>query len=392
MENTRLIIKYKGKYICRKDTNIITFIKIPNYNNSCSDFFNIDIFVSLLCSKYLGNSYESNKGLSYEEGLDVFEPFCPECIKEVESNIFIYDLDELFVYLPRSILNKYQKNLQKLPKNLVLCNKEQLTKDNKEFNTLTNITIKDETPIYYKSETIEIDNELRYVIKNLHIPRTTKDVLLLYSAGKDSTLAAIRLKNAGYKVHFIHFDNGAMLDSDKPYLTFKNTFANYKDYYFSYENRAVKVEKSFNNYFSAWEKENGILLKDGTIDSEIRCLSCRMAMYTEALIYAKENNFKYIAEGARISQKFMIEQKEMLDLLQDLACQSSVELLFPVLELEDDFQEKQELLKNGFSSKSWESKCLLGRKTKEKTIDDKKIIINYYEENIKPKMLQKIIN
>lgn len=388
MKSTRLIIRYKGKYICYKDNNSITFIKIPNYINSRSDFFNIDIFVGLLCSKYLTDTYESSRGLNYTEGLETFEVFCPDFMKEVEYNTFIYDLDESFSYMSKEFLNNYQKNLQILPKNLVLCSKDQLTKGIKEHN-ITDIDI-EEMPLEFKRPSLEIDKELKQVIKNLHIPRTEKDVLLLYSAGKDSTLAAIRLKKVGYKVHFIHFNNGAMLDNDKPYLTFKKSFANYQDYYFSYENYDVKVEKDFNDYFLAWEKVNGNTLKDGTIDSEIRCLSCRMAMYTKAFIYAKKNNFQYIAEGARTSQKFMIEQKEMLQLFQELANQIGIKLLFPVIDLEDDIKEQQELIKNGFSSKSWESKCLLGRTAKEKNKEDKKRIINYYQENIKPKMLQKI--
>ena len=59
--------------------------------------------------------------------------------------------------------------------------------------------------------------------------RKNNDCLLLYSGGKDSTLAAIRLYKAGYNVHFIHFDNGHMLDQNKPYLTFLETFNKEKD-------------------------------------------------------------------------------------------------------------------------------------------------------------------
>ena len=58
--------------------------------------------------------------------------------------------------------------------------------------------------------------------------------MLLYSGGKDSTLAAYRLYNAGYNVHFIHFNNGYMCDEDKPYLTFQETFDKEKDFYFDY--------------------------------------------------------------------------------------------------------------------------------------------------------------
>ncbi len=115
-----------------------------------------------------------------------------------------------------------------------------------------------------------------------------------------------------------------------------------------------------------------------------------MAMYTEILCYAKKHHFKYIAEGARISQKFMIEHPAMIHRLKELAANYQIELLYPVLTLEDDFKEMQELIKYGFSSKSWESKCLLGRKPMEKTKEEEKIILGYYEDIIKPNMQKKL--
>lgn len=73
MKNKRLIIKYKGKYICEKVNGEIDFIKIPDYIGSTSDFSNIDIFVSLLCSNCLNDSYETTRGFTYQEELEVFE-------------------------------------------------------------------------------------------------------------------------------------------------------------------------------------------------------------------------------------------------------------------------------------------------------------------------------
>ena len=116
-----------------------------------------------------------------------------------------------------------------------------------------------------------------------------------------------------------------------------------------------------------------------------------MAMYTKAIIYAKNNGFKYIAEGARISQKFMLEQIPMIERLKELAKKYGIELLFPVLELVDDEEEKQELIKNGFSSKGWESKCLLGRPAMDKTLEDEETILKYYE-NTEISILKKHLN
>lgn len=84
---------------------------------------------------------------------------------------------------------------------------------------------------------------------------------MLYSGGKDSTLAAIRLYNAGYNVHFIHFDNGYMRAQDKPYLTFKETFDKEEGYYFDYQLSGVNIKELFEEYFSDWPKSLTYLYK-----------------------------------------------------------------------------------------------------------------------------------
>ena len=111
-------------------------------------------------------------------------------------------------------------------------------------------------------------------------------------------------------------------------------------------------------------------------------------MYNYALKIAIEEGFKYIAEGARISQEFFIEQPIMLSEYQNIAQKFGIELLFPVLEVENDQELIQELLDNSFSSKTWESKCILGRKAKAKTKKDKKLILKYFQQNISPEIIR----
>ena len=168
------------------------------------------------------------------------------------------------------------------------------------------------------------------------IERKNNDCLLLYSGGKDSTLAAIRLYKAGYNVHFIHFDNGYMRDQDKPYLTFLETFNKDKDYYFDYSLSSVDIKALFEEYYKDWLSKAP---KEKQLDSEIRCLSCRMAMYTKAIEIAKRLGYRYIAEGARISQKFMLEQLPITERLKDLASSHGIKLLLPVLYVDDDQKE-----------------------------------------------------
>lgn len=82
----------------------------------------------------------------------------------------------------------------------------------------------------------------------------------------------------------------------------------------------------------------------------------------------------------------MLEQPAMIKKFKELGKELGVEFLFPVLEINDE-DEIKELLAAGFSAKSWEAKCLLGRKAKDKTEEDEEVILNYYDEVLKPKIL-----
>ncbi len=389
MDDIKLIIKYKDMFICDKTYSEIDFIKIPSYVSS-SDFYNIDIFVSLLCDGTLNDSYEATSGYTYEEGLEVFEVFVPELLTELESGVFLYDLDTLFVDLDKETVVRCEKNLERLPGGLRPFSYSELLNINNNFNSFKRDDSDEIVPTYFSCPEIFVNPNLMIILNSLYISRTEKDVLLLYSGGKDSALSAIRLRNLGYHVYFFHFDNGHMLDQNKPYLTFKNTFNPYDGYHFEYQNRAIDISDFFDDYFENWKDQYGNVLENGTLSSEIRCLSCRMAMYTKVFEYALEHKFKYVAEGARISQKFMIEQQPMIDKFKELASFYGIELLYPVLNLEDDEEEIKELLENGFSSKGWESKCLLGRKAKDKNLEDEQTILNYFDDVIKPNMVKNL--
>ena len=85
-------------------------------------------------------------------------------------------------------------------------------------------------------------------------------------------------------------------------------------------------------------------------------------------------NIKYIAEGARKSQLFAIEQQELINEFKNLCNKYEIELLTPVIDLDDDYQKENELLDNGFLPIANEGKCLLGyqmdRELTKKEIED----------------------
>ena len=378
---TKLLIKYKGSYICERYRNEIDFINIPMYYPNNEAFSNLSIFITLLLTNHLSEDYSSNKKLNEIEWSKLFEEyFIPDYLHQVDKDTYIYDLDEFLE--ENSLYKEYiEKIIKSLKFPLTIKNISELK--NKEEK----IELSEEDLYDWRYPLTTVNSNLESFISKRHQERKNNDCLLLYSGGKDSTLAAIRLYRSGYNVHFIHFDNGHMLDQDKPYLTFLETFNKDKDYYFDYSLSSVDIKDLFDEYYNEWSSK---ISYDKELDSEIRCLSCRMAMYTKVIQIAKEKGYKYIAEGARISQKFMLEQLPITQRLKDLASSHGIKLLLPVLYVDDDQKEIEELLENGHSSKTWESKCLIGRPAKDKTEEDEQIIIDYYDKIIEPNVQKKL--
>ena len=96
----------------------------------------------------------------------------------------------------------------------------------------------------------------------------------------------------------------------------------------------------------------------------------------------------YVADGARKSQLFTIEQDKMLELFSKLFKKYNINLLLPVKDLKDDFQEKNEFLVRGFIPKVSESQCLIGVPLKSNDIDEELVsaCINIYNKLLFPKI------
>lgn len=190
-----------------------------------------------------------------------------------------------------------------------------------------------------------------------------KEVILMYSGGFDSILSCIRLVRDGYKVYLIHFDNGSSIGSENIQIGAQRLINRFKDKVeflgiastasrFIYYREMADIEN-----LNAEELNN----KYGKISiSQYRCLLCRMAMYTYSVALAKKMNIKYIAEGARKSQLFAIEQEELLNEFRSFCNKYNIELLTPVVDVVDDYEKENEIYMWDVNLCASESKCLLG--------------------------------
>ena len=189
-----------------------------------------------------------------------------------------------------------------------------------------------------------------------------KKVLVLFSGGKDSLLSTLLLIEQGYQVYLVHYDNSLEIGKNNV----KNGFKRLEKKYGSDKVKFIgikRIEAIFRELIKDFynTKANIIVKKYGNISiSQFNCLACRLAMYIQTIIICKQLNINLVADGARVSQKFAIEQQEMLDLFKVLFKKYNIEILFPVKDLKSDFQEKNELLIRGIIPKGNETQCLLG--------------------------------
>lgn len=217
-----------------------------------------------------------------------------------------------------------------------------------------------------------------------------KDVLLLYSGGLDSMLSLCRLVGDGYRVNLIHFDNGSSIGSkvvSKGALNLVERFGEDRVRFlgvFSTVGVINSFKKIENQKFSSLSEKYGNMSI-----SQYQCLLCRSAMYYYAASIALENNFHYIAEGARKVQKFAIEQTPMIEEYRSFLNKYGLELLTPVLDLVDDYEKVLEISRHGVIPKKLEGKCFLGYPLDEKYPVDDGVVndtVNMFRELVLPEM------
>ena len=217
-----------------------------------------------------------------------------------------------------------------------------------------------------------------------------KDVLILFSGGKDSFLSTLIMLNKGYRVNLVTFDNGQELKSKNVLIgakKIKNKFGEDKVNIIGIKKTDAIFRElicSFYNYDT-----NYINQKFGNITiSQFNCLACRLSMYILSIIICKKENKKLVVDGARKSQLFAIEQETMINEFKKLFENFNLEIIFPVLNETYDYSIKNQILANGFVPKMNECQCLLGMPILNGSMNDDILegCLNVYMKELYPKI------
>ena len=222
-----------------------------------------------------------------------------------------------------------------------------------------------------------------------NINEKSNDVLLMFSGGRDSFLSACYLIEHGHRVHMTTFNNGCMSGENFVTDVARRVIEKYG------ESRAtfVGIHSVAANLYKLQKDYLYKQIKD-TSDkypalrpAQLPCLACHTAMYLESIAYCKTHKIRYLAEGARESQKFFVELPEMVERYRELTSKNGIDLLLPVYDLVSDWERTLELADRGFIPKTLEPQCWigcpLGEELSREEIDS---LAAFYDASVRPNL------
>lgn len=215
----------------------------------------------------------------------------------------------------------------------------------------------------------------------------SEKVLVMFSGGLDSLLTTCKVIEDGYKAVLVHYDNGCMSGASKVCKTASKIIERYGQ---------DKVEfwgiGQMAGYF--YVLNNFRFMKYPTLSTlanhypflipqQMNCLTCRTAMYIFSILLCKQLKINKIAEGARKSQMFAIEQEEMLEEYKKLLGKYGIELFLPVLDLESDYEREELLLIRQIMPREAKAQCWLGSPMhKPLSAEELANVVKYFQEEL----------
>lgn len=203
-----------------------------------------------------------------------------------------------------------------------------------------------------------------------------KKVMVLFSGGKDSLFTAVQsLEKEDYQVYLVHYENGCSICSKNVLYSVKKLIQRYgedKCKFLGIYNVAAIFREFLLLYYNL--KPSDILKLYGEIPiSQFNCLACRLSMYIMSILLCQKHGIDLVLDGARKSQLFAIEQELLLNQFISFFNEYSISIEFPLKDLKDDYELKNQLLIRGIVPKTLEPMCLLGVPLTSSQIDNEMV-------------------
>lgn len=208
---------------------------------------------------------------------------------------------------------------------------------------------------------------------------------VLFSGGKDSFAAAIKMRAKGYRIYLLSCDNGCMsgvANFSHGAERLKKVFGS------SVSHEVVSIAESVHELrqslcsvtVSELAKEYPHILP-----YQLDCLICHSAMYQAAIWYCLSHGISVLVDGGRISQKFIVELPEMVEQYRELGEAFGIQVLFPLLDIEGDEEIDYIMASYGFVPKVLEPQCWVGCPVRAPLTDEQKQdLVRYFIDHLKP--------
>ncbi len=200
--------------------------------------------------------------------------------------------------------------------------------------------------------------ESEIILPEVNVPAADipdSDVLVLFSGGRDSTLAVCQLAALGKKITLMNCLNGTTIRNE----IVKERVTELKERFPCHLKQFIQVPT-----FGLFRK-----LAFSQIEEDFRCyktnlmcLGCKMAAHTQAILYCIENDIKVIADGYNRYQagEFMEQRPEAIEILKNFSAEYGLLYINPIYDCLSKKEVKYELFNYGLSTKSLEGTCVFG--------------------------------
>lgn len=200
-----------------------------------------------------------------------------------------------------------------------------------------------------------------------------KEVAILFSGGRDSSLAACIYALKGYKVHLLSFFSGIGIKSEISEYRFEELKTRFPE---NIVNRVfiptfglfrriaiLNIEEDFAKY-----KYNLILVGD------------KLAMHAAAIVFCLKNKVPLIADGSSGYQENMPEQMpEAIKEFRDFHNEYSIRYGTPIRHFQNDDEVKHTLMELGITTKSLEGISVFAESFSKPPPE---VLITYIEEKL----------
>lgn len=220
-----------------------------------------------------------------------------------------------------------------------------------------------------------------------------QEALVLFSGGKDSFLAAVRLVWEGYRVVLLSANNGSICGENvftHGAKRLMNKYGENRVYHVGVCSTAAIIMRMSREYADMPFREMAEKWPYLT-GTQLNCLRCQSAMWVNAMAYCRAKGIHVAASGYQSTDRFCTGMEWYTSDIRALGHKNGIEVRFPVWKTDWHTQEGQdgrdrEMLDYGFLPSVHEPKCMLGMPAsgiEQDAVDD---LMSYFHDGILPRM------